>query len=561
VSKSIGTSEFELRGGVSHLVWRDDRAWDERPMETCFDALARHRRGKPDAVFLRFGDRSMSFAELDASSIRMAGGLAARGVTKGDRVAVVMDNSLDMVVTFFAVTRLGAIWVPTNTAYRGEFLKHQLHDCGAKIVICDADYAASVVAVEAELPSLELIVVGGARGGIRSALPTMQLEALHGDTLPTFEVVHPSDVACLIYTSGTTGLSKGCMLSHNCLCGIGRRRNVSVPALDGDVTWSCLPLFHIASLCAVLIANLLEGQQAAFSAHFSASRFWDDIERCNATSAVLLATMFTIVANAADTPAMKRCHGRLRVVTGVPISQADRKIWQERFGVPYLNSFAYGQTEANFVTLLPWGHPEPPFNSMGPPSVDFDVMVAQDRLPVAIGAVGELLVRPRHPDIIFSGYWKQPAATLDAMQDLWWHTGDLVRMDDQGRLYFVDRKKDYLRSRGENISSFEIESALMKHASIQEVTFHAVHAVDGIEVEALKATVVLRPDSRLTQRELFDWAVENLPYFAVPRFIEFRDALPKTPTGRVQKSVLREEGTTQTTWDAHAAGLKIGRKR
>jgi crotonobetaine/carnitine-CoA ligase len=557
----MGTPDFDLRGGASYLVWHDDRAWGARPMETCFDALARHCRDKPDAVFLRFGDRSISYADLDAGALRMAGGLAAHGVTKGDRVAVLMDNSPDMVVTFFAVTRLGAIWVPTNTAYRGEFLKHQLHDSGSKVVICDAGYAANVVAAETELPSLELIVVGGGPCEIGSGLPTMPLEALQGDTLPAFGVVHPSDIACLIYTSGTTGLSKGCMLSHNCLCSIGRRRNVSVPALEGDVTWSCLPLFHIASLGAVLIANLLEGQQAAFSTHFSASRFWDDIERCNATSAVLLATIFTVVANAPDTPAMKRYHGRLRVVTGVPISQADRKIWQERFGVSYLNSFAYGQTEANLVTLLPWGHPEPPFNSMGPPSVDFDVMVADDRHPVAIGAVGELLVRPRHPDIIFSGYWKQPAATLEAMQDLWWHTGDLVRMDDQGRLYFVDRKKDYLRSRGENISSFEIESALMKHAAIQEVTFHAIQGADGIEAEALKATVVLRPDTRLTERELFDWSVENLPYFAVPRFIEFRDALPKTPTGRVQKSVLREEARTQTTWDAHAAGLKIGRKR
>jgi len=217
----------------------------------------------------------------------------------------------------------------------------------------------------------------------------------------------------------------------------------------------------------------------------------------------------------------------------------------------------HGQTEANLATLLPWGESIPPLDSMGPPSEDFDAMVADDDdRPVALGQAGELLLRPRQPGVIFSGYWRRPEATLKAMSGLWWHTGDFVRMDRDGFLYFVDRKKDYLRARGENISSFEVESAVMRHPQVAEVAFHAI----GLEDE-IKATVILQPGSLLSEQELFHWAEAELPYFAVPRFIEFRDALPKTPTGRVQKNELRAEGKTAATWDAQAAGLEIRRRR
>jgi crotonobetaine/carnitine-CoA ligase len=308
-----------------------------------------------------------------------------------------------------------------------------------------------------------------------------------------------------------------------------------------------------------LIANLLAGERTAIAARFSVSGFWDEIERSEATSAILLASMLPLIAHAPDTAATLRCRKQLRVVTGVPLSATDRKIWQERFGVAYMNTYAYGQTEANLVSLLPWGAPLPPMDSMGPPSEDFDVMVADsDRRPVPIAEVGELLVRPRQPGVIFSGYWGRPQDTLNAMTDGWWHTGDYVRMDEQGYLYFVDRKKDYLRSRGENISSFEVESAMMTHPAVAEVAFHTVSAEAGME-EEIKATVVLRSAGEVSERELFEWALQNLPYFAVPRFVELRRELPKTPTGKVRKHELRAEGRTGRTWDAHAAGLQVRR--
>jgi len=299
----------------------------------------------------------------------------------------------------------------------------------------------------------------------------------------------------------------------------------------------------------------------AIGTHFSVSRFWDEIERSGATSALLLASMLPLLARAPDNPAMLRCRGQLRVVTGVPLSKDDRRIWEERFGVAYMNCYSYGQTEANVVSLLPWGEPLPPFGSMGPPSVDFDVMVrGDDGRPVSIGDAGELLLRPRQPGVMFSGYWRRPQSTLESSRDLWWHTGDMVRMDENGYLYFVDRLNDCLRSRGENISSFEVESAMMKHPAVLEVAFHSVKGEAGLE-EAIKATFVLKSSARVTEQSLFEWARERLPYFAVPRFIELRDALPKTPTGRIQKQVLRAAGAGPETWDSTAAGFTTRRRQ
>lgn len=549
-------------GSLSVITWSDGQTWGDRPSETYLQSLTRHRRQKPDEIFLDFDGLTVTYEMLDTRSTKMANALAKLGVEKGHTVVALLDNSEDMMLAFCAVNKLGAIWVPINTAYRGEFLRHQVADSEAPLAICESQYLDTMLAIIAELPKLERILVRNWGGDLETDVALASLDSVRGDDpTPPATPVEPEDISCLLYTSGTTGPSKACMISHNYMCSVGRRRNVSVPPVHGEVTWSCLPLFHSAALGSIFIANLLAGERVAIGSRFSVSSFWDEIERSQAKSAVILASMLPLVAHAPDTPAMLRCRGQLRVVTGVPLTAADRQIWLERFGVQYLNSFAYGQTEANFVSLLPFGEPIPPLDSMGPPSEDFDVMVmGEDHRPTPLGTAGELVVRPRHPGTIFSGYWHRPNDTIKAMEDLWWHTGDFVRMDGNGYLYFVDRKKDYLRSRGENISSFEVESAVMKHPAIAEVAFHAISGHVGTEDE-IKATVILRLDAVITERELFLWARENLPYFAVPRYIEFRNSLPKTPVGRVQKHELRAEGKTETTWDAFAEGLEIRRKK
>lgn len=547
-------------GGLSH-VRHPAAVMSAAAYGTYLDALRHWATEKPDALFLDFEGKQWTFKEIDTASTKLGRALADLGVKAGDRVATIMDNSDDAIVSFFAINKIGAIWVPVNTAYRGEFLRHQLTDSGASLAICDACYLDNVLAIAELLPDLSRILV---RDGLAPVGPAIAVELLDthrgADARPIEWVVAPGDMACLMYTSGTTGPSKGCILSHGYFCSTASQRNRCVMPYPGIITWSCLPLFHTAATSTVLLANLLAGERVAIASRFSVSGFWDEIERSGATSITLLASMLPLIAHAPDTPASLRCRGQVKVVTGVPLSAADRSIWEQRFGVEYMMSFGYGQTEANMVTFLPWGAPLPPLDSMGPPAEEFEVMVADDvDRPVPLGQAGELIVRPTGRWAMFSGYWGRPADTLKAMNGLWWHTGDLVRMDDAGYLYFVDRKKDYLRSRGENISSFEVETAILKHPAIAEVACHTIPGQAGRE-EELKTTAVLRAGTLLNERALFEWMMEQLPYFAVARFVEFRAGLPKTPTGKVQKEVLRAEGYTPATWDCEAEGLRVRRR-
>lgn len=541
----------------------DPARWQQTRPETLFDHLDAALAAGEERPFLHFDEETLTYGELHRRSLRMAHGLMALGVGAGDTVVTVLDNSADAVVAWFAINRIGAIWVPLNTAYKGDFLRHQIADSNARLLICEPDYLPNVLAVAAELPMLERILLRGETDDASCGQIAVEpLDRWRGtDETPIVHRPQPEDIACLIYTSGTTGRSKGCMVSHNYLCNGGRQQNIAVPPLPGEMTWTSLPMFHVSTTSYVIIATLIAQARARIVPRFSVTGFWDDIEACGATTAMLMASMFPLLAEAPDNPAMARCRGQLRAATGVPLTPEVRKIWHERFGVGHMNSFGYGQTEASKICNLPWGDPLPPLASAGKPSVDFDVMIADDRgFPVPAGTAGEILVRPRRPNIMFAGYWRQGDQTVKVWRDLWMHTGDLGKFDADGYMYFVDRQKDYVRSRGENISSLEVEAAVMRHVEVSEVAFHVV-PTQGVAEDDLKVTLVRLPGAAATEEDLWHWMAAELPHFAVPRFIEFRDSLPKTPTGRLQKERLRAEGRTPATWDATALGLIARRRR
>lgn len=540
---------------------QDPYRWQQTTPETYWDHLAVAVDAGADRPFLHFEEGVLTFGELDRLSLRMANALSRLGVHGGQTVVTLLDSSIDAVVVWFAINRIGGIWVPINTAYKGEFLRHQMADAGARLLVCDAGYLPNVLAVADRLPELGRILL---RSGDcpDAAIPIEPLD-LHrdGGDEPINYRPRPADIACLIYTSGTTGRSKGCMVSHNYLCNGGRQQNIAIPPLAREMTWSSLPMFHVSISSYVILATLIAQAQATIARRFSVTTFWDDIERSGATTAMLMASMFPLLAQAPDNAAMQRCKGRLRAVTGVPLAPDVRKVWHERFGVDHMNSFGYGQTEASKICNLPWGDPLPPLTSAGKPSIDFEVMIADEEgYPVPTGTPGEICVRPRRPNIMAAGYWRQPEHTVTVWRDLWLHTGDVGKLDEEGYMYFVDRQKDYVRSRGENISSIEIEAVIMGHEEVSEVAFHAV-PTPGVSEDDLKITVIRKPGSTLSEEALCRWAIDALPYFAVPRFVEFREELPKTPTGRIQKAKLREDGCTAATWDAHAAGLVVRRNR
>ncbi len=235
-----------------------------------------------------------------------------------------------------------------------------------------------------------------------------------------------------------------------------------------------------------------------------------------------------------------------------------KEIWRTRFGARQVGGNGYGLTEACVVTSLPAGEYAAP-GSSGKRIADFDVRIVDEldrELPADVP--GEIIVRPLHPDIMFQGYWRRPEETLRLLRNLWFHTGDIGKFDEAGFFYFIDRKKDYLRRRGENISSFELEAAFAQHSEIAEVAVHAVPAATG--EDDVKITAVRHPHSKLTEEQLFRWSVDKVPYYALPRYIEFRESLPRNPQGRVLKYELREEGKTAATWDLEDTDIKVEKR-
>jgi crotonobetaine/carnitine-CoA ligase len=262
------------------------------------------------------------------------------------------------------------------------------------------------------------------------------------------------------------------------------------------------------------------------------------------------------VANAPDHN--EQAGHRLRLCAAAPMPPDIDRIWRERFGCATFSG-GFGLTEASLIAALPPGVENRPGAAGMANDIEFEVrLLGDDDVEVARGEVGEICCRPRYPDVMFAGYWSRPADTVSVLRNLWFHTGDLARIDDEGFLYFVDRKKDALRRRGENISSFEMEKTFYAHELILDVAVHAVPSEMG--EDEVKVTCVLQPGAELTEESLCRWAAERVPYFDIPRYIEFRDDLPRNPVGRVLKYELRAQGVTATTWDRERAGVTFDRR-
>lgn len=539
------------------MVQRDD-TWSPAEPRTITGILDEAVRKYADRTYLEFSGEPYSYADVWSRSAQVARVLADLGVRRGDTVVAILDSTIDSVAVWFGVNMLGAVWVPTNTAYKGEFLRHQVSDAGAAVVVAESDYAERIFAVADGLPEMSTVVYRGHRpGGDPDRLRLVSFEDVrNADEIIEAVDVDPRDLSMLVYTSGTSGASKGCMLSHNYVCNVahgstrGRR--------EGDVLWTPLPLFHLNASATTVLATAMQGNMASIYPRFSLSNFWPQIEQSGATLVTLLGAMIPLIAYMDTTQEMARCKGQIRYAAGVPYPPEARKIWHERFGVERVGSSIFGLTEATFLTNLPPEMEAKP-GTAGRRNDDFDVRIFDDHdNELSTGEVGEIVARPRKPHVMFEGYWRRPEATQAVMRNMWFHTGDLGRFDDEGWLYFVDRKKDYLRRRGENISSQELEATFLAHPDVVEVAVHAVHS--ELTEDDVKVTAVLKQEATTTAEELCRWSVDHLPYFAVPRYVEFRDELPRNPTGKIMKYKLREEGATPGTWDRETSEIELVRR-
>jgi crotonobetaine/carnitine-CoA ligase len=513
-----------------------------------------------DKVFLAYQDGSeWTYRETLAESWRAANALRALGVGRGDPVSVLMPAGPALMRVWFGAATLGAVFAPLNLAARGRFLEHTLNIAGAGVLVVHAGLADRLVGLD--VPALRTVVVVGDLDDLELPWPVHSLDAVlvaaRTEPPAVGDPVQPWDDAVLIYTSGTTGPSKGVVCSYAALWMFNR--NFIWPDVGEDDRFlQALPMFHMAGV-GCTYGMLVRGGSVALLPAFDAKRFWQDVMRFGATTSCVLHAMVSFLLGQPSGP--DDADNPLRVVYMGPLSHvAD---FSQRFGVDVYTAF--GMTEV----------PVPIRSELNPTderscgkAVDpdtFEVMVADEHgVAVPAGQPGELLVRHRLPWVMNSGYRAMPDATSNAWAHGWFHTGDQFIEDSECNFYFVDRVKDAIRRRGENISSFEVEQDTLAHPEIEEVAAVAVPNPDvaaGTGDEEVKVVVVRSEGSSLTPEALTDYLVERMPRHWVPRFIEFASELPRTPSFKVKKSELRAAGITETTWDRERAGVVLKRDR
>ena len=532
----------------------NNTAWNAQERHTILELWNEAVAECPDTVFLHFldDDEKYTYAEFDERSNRLAQGLLVSGVAHGDRIATLLDSHADSVALLIAASKVNAVYVPINTANKGEFLRNPLGNSGARILVSEAKYLERVEAIRDDLPELQHIYVRG-----DSAATEEAFTHLHSDNnADTGLSPKPDDIAGIIYTGGTTGPSKGCILSQNYIANQALRTREMCDPRPGEVNWTCLPVFHLNAIVVTILYSVVSRTTAAITPRFSLSGFWADIEKSGASVASVLGSMIPLIANLPDSDEMLRCKGQLRMARGAPFPGELQEIWRDRFGAEIVGAHVYGLTESSFISMLGYDEAKdaPPGSSGKRNHRDFEVMIVNDDFEeMPSGQTGEIVVRPRRPNVMFEGYWGRPQETLDVLGGLWFHTGDIGKFDENEFFYFVDRKKDYLRRRGENISSYEMETTFALHPEVNEVAVHAVPS--ALTEDDIMVTVVREADSSMTEYELALWAIDNVPYYAVPRYIEFRAELPKNPVGRILKNQLRDEGCTEATWDLEQSDI------
>jgi crotonobetaine/carnitine-CoA ligase len=522
---------------------------------TLHHVLARRLSDSADKAWVVAGDARFTYREIDRLANRLAHGLTGLGVKRGDTVLLMLDNSIDFIGLWCALGKLGAIEVPINCNYKGQLLARVMNDSRARLVIADAEYLPRFAELAPELKGIQTIVVHDAdisEPPLEQARMVRFREILSEDDTFAAVPLAPWDHAAIMYTSGTTGPSKGVIVSHGHAYEYARGVVDMLEMQRGDIYYAPLPLFHIAGQWAVIYAAAIAGATAVLPDAFSVSRFWSTVRRHRASCAFLLGAMANLLYREPATPddALNSLQ-RILIVPLIPEVAA----FKERFGCRV--STTWGGTEMNCPTRSGFTLP----NNKTCGRVDerlYEVRVVDENdneLPP--GVPGEAVVRPKIPWIVMAGYWNRPDSTVNAWRNLWLHSGDMLMKDTEGNLYFVDRTKDAIRRRGENISSMEVEQEINAHPDVLEC---AVIPVASQETEQeVMAVVVPRPGRRIAPETLIAFLEPRMAYFMVPRFLEFAVELPKTPTGKIQKFGLRERGLTAATWDRVAAGIKLKR--
>jgi len=531
-----------------------DYEWNERALGTILQEKAKTNKNK---VFLYYKDQEITYEELNETVNRVANGFLHLGVKKGDKVVIMLPTCPAYLYTWFALSKIGAVEVPINTAYKGDLLQYVINNSDAQFIVADTQFLDRIKFIQDSLQNIKKLIIHSDKNstnrGVTTKFDSITYSQLFDNPpiLPAIEV-KPTDLSAIIYTSGTTGPSKGVMMTHHYFYAYAGALIKALRYTSEDVIYACLPFFHVNGQMRCYGA-LIKDAKVVMAERFSASGFWEDIRKYKATEFSGLGAMAGILYNQPERE--DDTDNPVRVSLMVPSPADICEGFENRFNLKLIE--CYGSTETNMPLIVPYDAPK--IGSCGKSWGAFEVNIFDDNdneLPP--GVTGEIVVRPNEPFIMMSGYYKMPEATLEAFRNLWFHTGDLGRRDEEGYFYFMERKKDAIRRRGENISAYEVEKVINSHPKVAESAAIAVPSAEFNEDE-VKIVVVLKEGENLLPEELIAFCEERMAYFMIPRYVEFEENLPKTPTEKVEKYKLKEEGITIDTWDREKAGYKLKR--
>lgn len=510
----------------------------------------------PDQACYLVGDKQYSFAQVNSIVNRYAAGLKGLGVEKGDRVVIYMRSCVEFIFTAFAVNKLGAVWVPINADYKGTWLAESIKDSKGRVLVTDTD----------KWPRVKEALPNGGYGKLvvkvldEAILPSEAIDLASFDKLPDIELedvgIQYGDTSSILWTSGTTGKSKGVLQPHNVWINAAENLHRFFDTQPGDVIYNCLPLYNTGAWVTSVFRALVVGVTCALDENFSASDFWKRIEFYKATETTTLGAMHMFLWNFPETA--DDANNTLRNANVIPLPPKMVKPFMQRFGLQKVQK-GYGQSEAaTIMQCLEDGVKEWKPNCLGVVSPGIELTIRNDEgNECAAGEAGEFCIKPLKPFMLFNGYFENPEATANAYYGDWYRTGDLGMRDADGDFYFLDRKSDFIRDKGRNISSLQVEAAVMQHPAVAAVACFGIPS-EHIESETeVKIDVILKEGKTVTAEELARFVNDNAPYFFVPRYIEFVKELPYTPTNKVQKFKLREKGLTGNVWDRTKTDFKL----
>ena len=518
------------------------------------DVLERHVTERPDKVFVASPDgRTLTFRELREKVVATAIALRDMGVAQDGCVMSWLPNGIDIIRVFLATNYLGAIHVPINTAYRGNLLEHVIRNSGATVLVAHNELTDRLSQID--VGKLEhLVSIGGPARGAPSTVSTHIGEIFdrpRPSRLPALERdIEPWDTQSIIYTSGTTGSSKGVLSSYFHLWSMGQATCYYAGSKDRSLCY--LPFFHAASL-AGFMKMLCDGGSIGLVNAFDTRKFWSDINATESTTCMMLGSVATFLAKQGQTEEERR--SPLKTILGAPLT-ADAKEIGRRSGI---DVFACWNMTETSTPIVSGPNPSKPGTCGSVREGVTARLVDENDCEVPVGEVGELVLRTDAPWAMNSGYNQDPMATAKAWRNGWFHSGDAFRMDEDGEFFFVDRIKDAIRRRGENISSMEVErevNAYDQVANSAAVAIPSEHGEDDVMI-----VIETLAGAKIDPVALVEFLKPRIAHFMIPRFFRFVDELPKTPTMKVQKHLLRAEGVTDDTWDREAAGVMIKRER